>query len=339
MKLDLTEDQIALRDHMRNFFQRESDPGLVRAAEPLGFDPDLWDKAARIGLAGMCIPEDLGGGGSDLLDAALVVEQVGRSVAPVPVVEQMVAGRLLSRTAPADQEQFARLAAGDVRATVALSPAVDGTWRLVPAGAVADVVVGIDGGKLVAAASSPPMAGPRNHACSPISDRATAGAEVTLLQGDAEADHAAAVDDWKTLTAAALVGLAARALEIGVEYAKARHQFGRPIGSFQAVQHGLADVVAPIDGARLLVGRAAWACDHDSADRGRLASMAFLFAAETAKTATARALHYHGGYGVMNEYDIQMYYRRARGWPLQYQDLEREYLQLGDHLFGAPASA
>jgi alkylation response protein AidB-like acyl-CoA dehydrogenase len=124
-----------------------------------------------------------------------------------------------------------------------------------------------------------------------------------------------------------------------------RYQFGVPIGSFQAVQHGLADLPALIDGARLLTHKAAWAgdepgpgvCDVDDCtitDFDSLAGMAFVFAAETATRATDRSLHFHGGYGFSEEYDIQLYYRRARGWALVLDDPSRECLRLADRLFG-----
>jgi alkylation response protein AidB-like acyl-CoA dehydrogenase len=187
------------------------------------------------------------------------------------------------------------------------------------------------------------MTGPANHACAPIADRTTDDA--TIVASDTD-QFAAALDDWKSLTAWALVGIAARALELGVEYVNDRHQFGRPIGSFQSIQHGLADLVGMIDGARLLAGKAAWECDHPSFDdpttaateRARLASMAFSFSTEVAKLSTARALHYHGGYGVMLEYDIQLLYRRARGWPLVLHDLDHELLDLADLVLGPTAA-
>lgn len=120
--------------------------------------------------------------------------------------------------------------------------------------------------------------------------------------------------------ATALAGLGARAVEIGVDYVKERWQFGVPVGSFQGVQHGLATAVTGIDGARFLADRAIWTLDRAGADGHRLAPMAFLFAADAALTAAAAALQYHGGYGFAEEYDIQLYYRRAKGWALQYGD-------------------
>jgi alkylation response protein AidB-like acyl-CoA dehydrogenase len=158
-------------------------------------------------------------------------------------------------------------------------------------------------------------------------------------------DFGRATDEWKVLTSAALVGIGAAALDIGVEYVMARRQFGVPIGSFQAVQHGLADLPAAIDGARLLTFKAAWAgdgggtgiCDIDLAeieDFSALASMAYLFASDAAAHATDRSLHFHGGYGFSEEYDIQLYYRRARGWSLVFDDPTREALRLADRLLG-----
>jgi alkylation response protein AidB-like acyl-CoA dehydrogenase len=146
---------------------------------------------------------------------------------------------------------------------------------------------------------------------------------------------AAAVDEWRVLVAAMLVGVSDRARELGLDYVKTRQQFGVPLGSFQAIQHGLAEVTPPLAGAHLLVAKAAWAVDHDPAASPRLAGMALLFTAELAQTVTYRAMHYHGGYGVMAEYDPQLYYRRAKGWPLQLGDPKHEYQHLADVLYGA----
>jgi alkylation response protein AidB-like acyl-CoA dehydrogenase len=136
------------------------------------------------------------------------------------------------------------------------------------------------------------------------------------------------------LTAGALVGLAGAALELGVEYAKQRQQFGVPIGSFQALAHRLADVATAVEGAQLLVREAAWAVDEDEPDAIALARMAFLFAARAAQDTSATALHVHGGYGFTLEYDVQLYLRRAKAWPLALGDPRRGALHLADALFG-----
>ena len=182
----------------------------------------------------------------------------------------------------------------------------------------------------------PPGHAPRNHASAPIADRSTAGDRTVL--GPADTTF---LDEWKTLTAASLVGVAVAALDLGVEYAKSRIQFGVPIGSFQAVQQGLATLPGMIDGARLLTHKAAWSTpdgviatdDNEVTQLSAVASMAFLFASDVAALATDRSLHYHGGYGFAEEYDIQLYYRRARGWSLVLGDPSHEALALADRLF------
>lgn len=333
MDLDLSDDQKTIREVFSGFFAKQAPPAVARAAEPLGFDRDLWDRLLETGAPGMGVAESHGGGGASLGDLVVVAEELGRAIAPVPLVEHMVAARLF----PADD-----VVSGQSIAALALHPArPDGTWTLVPGGAVADVVVGVDGDEIVAVRSAAPGRAPRNHACAPIADRSARDGERTVL-GSA-AGFGTALAEWKVVNAGALVGIAAQALDIALEYVMSRIQFGVPIGSFQAVQQGLADLPIHIDGGRLLTHKAAWtATDGDGVidpgdchvgDFEALASMAFLFTADAAAMATDRSLHYHGGYGYSEEYDIQMYYRRARGWALVLDDPGREAVRLSHRLF------
>jgi alkylation response protein AidB-like acyl-CoA dehydrogenase len=166
------------------------------------------------------------------------------------------------------------------------------------------------------------------------------GTRTVLATGDeARARHEHAVDEWRVSTAGALVGLAGAALELGVEYAKQRQQFGVPIGSFQALAHRLADVATAYEGALLLAREAAWAADEGEPDATALARMAFLFAARAAQDTSAAALHVHGGYGFTLEYDVQLYLRRAKAWPLALGDPRRGALNLADALFGPVAGS
>ena len=324
MELGFSSDQRDLFDAFEQFFSRESAPAVVRAAEPLGFDVDLWRKLDAM---------EVWGSDATTADLAVIAETAGRWIAPVPFVEHAVASAFVSA---------AGLASADV-ATIAVRPAdADGVWRLVPAGAVAGVVIGLDGADFVAVRSEPPMVGPRNHASAPLADRSARDGERTVL-GSA-ADFEASLARWKVLTAATLVGVASMALDIAIVYVNERKQFGVPIGSFQAVQHGLADLPGSIDGARLLTHKAAAAldsgmvgeCDVDNNDIDdpiALASMAILFAGDVATHATDRSLHFHGGYGFAEEYDIQLYYRRARGWSLILGEPAGEFLSLADRLW------
>jgi len=336
--LTLTDEQSAVAELFETFFERECPSTVVRGAEPLGFDPGLWAKLDALGAPGMSVPESLGGGGAGFDVLTVVAEQAGRAAAPVPLVDHLVGSRALA--SPGSQ-----VLTGEQIATVALRPARAEVWSLVPSGAIATVVVGRAGDQLVAYRSEPPMAAPRNHAAMPIADRAVDGEVAALRAGLSwERIHR----EWKVLTASALVGAAHRALELGVAYAHSRRQFGRPIGAFQAVQHGLAELPALVDGARLLVQKAAWALaredagvvgkvdpfDNDITDADVLATMAFRFAGDVAATVTDQSLHYHGASGISLDGDVQLYFRRARGWSLIHGAPDDELLGLADLLFG-----
>lgn len=326
MNFDLSDDQRALRASLASLLSKESSPARVRAVEPLGFDARLWSRLAQFGVPGMATRAS----GASLVDLAVVCGEAGLHLASAPVVEAFVVTRLLERlgSCPGD------VASGTTVPGFALWPAVDGCWPLVPVGAVAGIVVGLDGDELVAVRSDATGVAPPNLGCIPVADRAAEGDRSVLARGhEAVAAHQHALDEWRVLTAAALAGVARGALDLAVEYAKTRHQFGAPIGSFQAVQQRLADVAAAVDGARLLVDEAAWSLGTQPERFPLLAPMAFAFAARTAADATAWSLHFHGGYGFMLEYDVQLFFRRAKAWTLVLGDVQRDLLLIGDRLF------
>jgi alkylation response protein AidB-like acyl-CoA dehydrogenase len=338
--LEPTEEQAAVVELFGALGAKWSTPEIVRDHEPLGFAPDLWHQLVAAGAPGMALPVDQGGGGSGLLELALAVEQLGAHLAPVPLVEHAVAARLLTA---AGTELPDGVADGTAIATIALRPAVAGTARLVPAGAVAHHVVALDADRLVLVTSDPPGAAVPNLASMPLADRAVDSADTSVLADGERARtlHADALAEWCALTAAALVGLGSAALALAQAYVTERHQFGVPIGSFQVIQHGLADVAVALDGARLLAHKAAWAFDQPGAgshEQSELAAMAFLFAAEQAQLAATRALHYHGGYGFMEEYDAQLLYRRAKGWALVLDDPAVEYRRVATARYGPVAA-
>jgi alkylation response protein AidB-like acyl-CoA dehydrogenase len=334
VNFDEGEELQAVRSAFATFFAREAGPAAARAAEPLGFSPTLWKQILLTGAASMGVGAKYGGDGASLVELAVVCEEMGAAIAPAPLVEHMVASRLF----PAPD-----VVAGTSVATVALRPANSGgEWFMVPAGAIADIVIGLVGSDVVCVRSTPSHTPVDNHACSPIGNRRTDFPDRTVLDLTAS-DIERAKAEWQVLTAASLVGIAQSALDIGVAYALSREQFGVPIGSFQSIQHALADLPALIIGARLLSHKAAWAAqagsgvvDPDSNEFGdftTLASMAFLFASRAATRATDVALHVHGGAGFAREYDIQLFYRRARGWSLIYGDPGREAVELARRMF------
>jgi len=330
--LDLSADQEAVRDLLRRLFTKEVDPSVVRAAEPLGHSPAVWSTLRDAGIPGMGVPAEHGGGGADLGVLVVAAFEAGRAMAPVPLVEHLVATRAVAAYAPA-HPRLPALVSGDAIAAWAPSPS-----GLVPGGAVADVVVGVDGDAFVAVENMAPGAALPNHASAALARRSLAVGARTVL--GAAGDAARAADEWRVLTAAALAGLSERALEVAVAYVKERHQFGVPIGSFQALQHGLADLPGMVDGAALLAQEAAWALTTGErtvtgAEPPAVAAMAFLFAGEVARAVTARCVQYHGGYGVAEEYDAQLLYRRARGWALVAGDPGDELDRLASLLLSA----
>ncbi len=328
MNLNLSDEQELLRTTFEELFAAESSSDRVRAAEPLGHDPALWKTLIETEVVGMRVPEAGGGTGASLLDAALVAEEAGRHLASAPLVETLVASHLISGLAGAEAEEWlARILSGSSLVSFALFPG--GDTQLVPGGAVADAVIGLDGDALVLVERGPDVKPAANLGSSPVArwNLASDPGRLILASGDdAVRAWSAAREEWKVLTAAALGGLAHRALEIAAEYASERIQFDRLIGTFQGVAHPLADAVAGVEGGQLLLRRAIWAIAEGRADAGELVSMAFAWAAESATPAVARALHTFGGYGLAMEYDIQLYNRRAKAWALIAGD-PREELQ------------
>jgi alkylation response protein AidB-like acyl-CoA dehydrogenase len=332
--LRLTEEQRAVRETYRALFRNESPPDRVRTAESAGLDRSLWERYALTGALGIGVPDDNGGGGGGLLDLALVAEEAGRHLAPIPVVEAAVAARLLARVG-ADGLMEPVLTGKHIMAVCTAAGPV--RRQLLAIGAVGDAVLALREGELRY------VCRPKGMATAPFPNlgglpmaRWPEADDGDLLADEARcrADFDVALDENRVLRAASLVGLAAEAIAIGVRYAVDRRAFGQPIGMYQAVAHPFADAVTAVDGARLLVWKACWAMESGHDDAAALAAMAFAFAAETAYQAAAHSLHVHGGYGFMEEYDIQLYYRRAKAWATVFADPRRELLTVADRRFG-----
>jgi alkylation response protein AidB-like acyl-CoA dehydrogenase len=341
MNLELSDDQVALQEMVRDFFDKESSVTVVRNAEPLGFDPTLWHKVTEMGLHAITVPEVAGGGGAGFLELAVAAEQVGRTLAPVPLIEAAVTSHLLAGlgAGPA-AEALDQAVAGASLPTLALRPVAGRMARLVPAGAVADAVVVLDGDDLVLlrnpdVSPATPAASPPNLGALPLADRSLDEGDAVVLASGPQAveAHRTAVHHWELLTAMSLVGLGDRALELGKEYVLERRAFGVLIGTFQTIQHRLADDVTALEGARLLAQQAAWATDTEQPNATELASMALLYAGETAFKTAAECLQFHGGYGYTMEYDIQLFFRRAKAWPLVLGDPRHRYAGLAHRRF------
>jgi alkylation response protein AidB-like acyl-CoA dehydrogenase len=282
----------------------------------------------------MAVSEQHGGWGASMIDLVLVAEQIGRALAPAPVIEAQVAARLLASSDPASGLTAVKdMIEGERLVSLALHRSSAGVIPLVPAGAVCNAVLVLVGEDLMLAQVE--INGRRlvsNLAATPLADLTADVANASLLARGPEAIalFENAIDEWLLLTAAVLVGSSAAAHETVCAYAAERRAFGRLIGGYQGVAHPLADDATAIDGARLLTQKAAWALDI-GLDRAReLVAMAFAFASSTAERATYNAVHFHGGYGFMLEHDVQLHYRRVRGCARVWGDAEQAYRRAAD---------
>lgn len=335
MNLAFTEEQELLRETFADLFATESSSERVRRAEESGFDAELWGRLAEVGAFGIRVPEEEGGSGLGLLEATILLHEAGRRVATGPIAESVVACRLLARLGK--RELLAQALAGETIVSFAVRPLEADSGLLLAGGGHAGAAVALRGDDVVlvhrpAEALHAPNLGSPGLGRWPLAERS--GDVEKLAEGPrAREAFAAALEEWKLLTASYLAGLAREALEIAAAYATERIQFDRPIGTFQAVAHPLADAVTDVEAARLLVHEALWAIAHDRADAGAIVSMAFAWATPTATRAVRRALHTHGGYGLSLEYDAQLYYRRAKAVPLLAGDPNDELLHVADRLW------
>ncbi len=317
----LSDDHVDLQNAYKQFFKTHCSIETVRAAEPSGFDKNLWERLCAMGATTMALPESCGGDGATLVDLTLVAEEIGRSLAPVPWIDHVCAARLLARLGAldADTAGLSPLVSGEQLA--ALDARIDNSQgiRLIPTGSIADHIIVRDGGKVVRLTFATHPAKVDNIGRLPMAwvDPATADTRAVVAEGpDALADYQRALDEWRLLTAAALVGLVEETMTIAAEFAKTRYTLGVPISTLQAISHPLANMAITVQGGRNLARRAAWFLDNEPDERPELAPSAFVFMAEEAAKAATMAVHIQGGLGVSAEAAATAYLVRARGWPL-----------------------
>jgi alkylation response protein AidB-like acyl-CoA dehydrogenase len=309
MFFGFTTDQLALRDGVREALRPrdETKPDVgVGGGETSNGGAEVWKRLAGVGLLAALVPEADGGLGLDELDVLLCLEESGRAAVPVPLVETaVVAARLLAGT-----EHAARLGAGGWRVTAAL----DGSGLAPWADAADAVLVGGPAGgggpiRLLAPVDGEPAA-----AVDPLRPltRVPSGAGAVVC--DDAATAAAAVRAGVLGTAAQLVGLADAALRTTVTYVGERRQFGVPVGSFQAVQHQLADAAVALELARPLVYAAGWAHARGAPSADRDVAAAKLRAGAAAGVVARAALQCHGGMGYTREYPLHRWLLRI--WAL-----------------------
>ena len=311
----LTEDHKDLQTAYRQFFKTHSPIDTVRAAEATGFDKSLWERLCAMGATTMAAPESAGGDGATMVDLTLVAEEIGRSLAPVPWIDHVCAARLLAALGALTGEIMSGNQVVGLDAAVEDRPGV----RLIPTGSIADHIIVRDGDEIVQLTFGTRPAKVDNIGRLPMAwvDPAAADSRTVLGSGaDALYKYGRALDEWRLLTASALVGLVEETMTIAAEFAKSRYTLGVPISTLQGISHPLANMVITVEGGRNLSRRAAWFLDNEPEARPELPPSAFVFMAEEASKAATMAVHIQGGLGVSSEAAATAYLVRARGWPL-----------------------
>jgi alkylation response protein AidB-like acyl-CoA dehydrogenase len=333
MNLEPNSDQRALANAFTRYLDAESSIARVRAALPSGFDEQFWKGLGEQGALASRVPANAGGLDLGLLETALIVEDAGRTLVSGPLVEAIVAARLLAQIDPDDSTRLRDdIAAGRKVVTIALRDAGDYPQQL--AAGVADALIVRRGDTIVLVRPDPARAVESMAGATPMTQLRLDGEAETLAQGpSAAALFEAAVEEWKLLMAAALVGMTAEAIRLAADYACEREQFGRPIGAYQAISHPLAQHQVEVDAARLMVWRAISEIGSGSSAGAAGVTAAYWWAFTTADKAIARALHTFGGYGVTLEYDIHLYLLRAKSWPLVLGDPHLALEELGRRRF------
>jgi alkylation response protein AidB-like acyl-CoA dehydrogenase len=320
MDFEYNSEEQDLRDLFARFFGEQSPLELVRKVEPEGFDRDLWLMLSDLGVPA------LGDNGVDppasVSHLCILLEQVGFNLAPAPIVESIVALRYLAsldkktdgKVEALLPDLLQSLRSNEGIATLSLSDSLLMSEQLIPSGSVANYVVARRGDNAIVVSRSDGLLQQylHVHGSAPIAKWSLNRGIVIV--GELGPINDRALGEWQLLTAAALNGLARRALEIGVAYASERTAFGKPIGAFQGVAHPLAEHATALTGSDLLVRKAAWILDREAPNGSEFSRMAFAFAAELASRVTASVVHLHGGYGAALEYDIQLFHQRAKAW-------------------------
>ncbi|MEY8014067.1 MULTISPECIES: acyl-CoA dehydrogenase family protein [Mycobacterium] len=286
-----------LRQSVAALVAKHAGPAAVRAAmeSERGYDESLWRLLCeQVGAAALVIPEELGGAGGELADAAAVLQELGRALVPSPLVGTTLAELALLAAPEPDTDTLERLAAGDSIGAVAFD---------------ADYVVNGDIADVVVAAADGQLSRWTRFTAQPVAtmDPTRRLARIRPDQTEGIGPDPGLADSAAVLLAAEQVGAAERCLELTVDYAKNRVQFGRPIGSFQALKHRMADLYVAVSAAKAVVSEACADPTPTNAATARLA------ATDALQAVAAEGIQLHGGIAITWEHDMHLYFKRAHG--------------------------
>jgi alkylation response protein AidB-like acyl-CoA dehydrogenase len=368
LDLDFTSEQDMLREMVRGLGEQYASDEAIRALEDdaVGYSGEMWRQLADLGMVGLLLPEEFGGAGSTMMDAVVLYEELGRSLAPTPHMESAVlCGGALARSGSDTQRErwLPRIASGESilvpawiepdngygpRGVQMRARATDGGFTLTGtkylvrfASSAERLVVlartGDGDGEVDLFLVDPEAEGvtlDQRHSISSDNQYRVDFDGVTVAEEDRIGGAGTGWSTWDsvmvdamTLAAAQANGGCEYALGITVQYSKDREQFDKPLGAFQALSHYMADAKTAVDGAKMITYEAAWAIDRTAGGgvepARRYAAMAKLFACNTYRDTTAMAQQVFGGVGFTFEYEIQLYFRRAKALQLSYNDTRR----------------
>ena len=348
MDFDFSQDQVALRDLAREFLGREAAIPKLRAVveTPEGYDRDVWRRMGELGLQGIPIAEQYGGMGMGMVELALVMEEIGRHAYAGPFFSTVVLAASLIEAAGSEEQKrrwLPKIASGDLTATVAFAerdPApdvdllrttiaggrVNGEKRFVPHAATADLILVVGEGGTLAALEK----GVSGVSVEPVETMDPAQRDATVrfdgAAGEVLPGGRAAVERMLRRAAVAasaeMLGAARRSMQMSVDYAKTREQFGQPIGSFQAVKHMCAEMLDEVEHSYAATYYAAWALDAGAPDADLAASVAKSFVSESARKVCGDAIQVHGGIGFTWEFDLHFFFKRAKHHEVRWGDAD-----------------
>jgi alkylation response protein AidB-like acyl-CoA dehydrogenase len=335
MNFDFTDDQRAIKRTANELLAARFKPERVRElAEAGSYDDDAWNEMSELGWAGIFIDEEHGGQGLGIVELVILMEELGYALAPVPFLSNAAAGLALQFAGTDEQKErwLPGIASGEARGTVGLLR--DGESRLVPDADSAEVIVLMapDGSSTVVEASAAEV--------EPFETMDPTRRFARLRAAGGEplgGDHLAAADRIATALSAETVGVAQKAMEMAVEYARDRKQFGRPIGSYQAVSHRCAQMLLEVEGSRSAAYYAGWCADAEPDSLPEAASMAQAYSSDAGWRVCGSALQVHGGIGFTWEHDLHFYLKRAKTNAMMFGSAREHRERLAELTLATPA--
>jgi alkylation response protein AidB-like acyl-CoA dehydrogenase len=374
MNFSFSDDQVLLRNSARALLDEHCKPEHVRAMmeADAGYGEALWGEMAKLGWLGLPFPEQYGGAGLGLVELALIHEEMGRTAYPGPFLATVVLGGLpilLGGSAAQKEKWLPAIASGRAKLTGALQEdgldcdpdavatiaaragdgwTLTGVKRFVPWAHVADAVLVparspegvslflVDPRTAGAALKATTGMDPTTRWSELRLDGARVGADALVgPAGGAIALLESTLRRAAVCASAEMLGAARRSLDMAVGYAKVREQFGQLIGTFQAIRHKCAEMLMEVENSHSAVYYAAWSLEAGAEDAAVAASICKSYVSDSARKVCGEAIQVHGGIGFTWEYDLHLYFKRAKSLEVQFGDAEYHRELIAKHVAGA----